>query len=213
MQLKSIFSTLTLSLVALGSLGPAIAQTFERDSTGTRVVVSELTPYESYKTTYAIPKTRTVSNNACGFYTLSSTSAYPFTTGHVININGTNQTVGSLTSVVTPRCTDGQIVDNPGNGIYQNSDGKIFVMGGAPYGQITLSYNNIPLVRSSKANSCGHILLSHTTGSYSGYTGALTVRDSTNTTTVGSATVSSLSPGATAICRSGVTYVPAGSNP
>lgn len=210
----TVLQRLMLGALVVGTAAPiaapAAAQTFERD-TQNRVVVSELTPYGDYTATYlGLPKTRAVTTNACGFYRLRSTTSYPLSDSDTFTIGGTAYTRAGLTSVTTPGCTDGTVTDNPGNGVFKNGDGDIFVMGTAAapaYQAFDITYNAIPLSRNSKANACGIASLSNT-GAFASYTGSVAIAVKDTTTSLASVDLSTLTPGPAAICRQGVLYAP-----
>lgn len=206
---KRLLAASLLGALGLSSALPVFAQTFERD-TAQRVVVRGLTAYGAYEVTYDdLPKTRPVQANACGFYALKGTTTYPL--GPTVVINGSASTIANLTVVPTPTCTNGAVVNNPGNGIYRDSNNTVFIMGQAAYGQISVTYPNLPTKRAPKADACGRISLNNSTGVYTGYTGSLTV---TGPGAAGvQSTVGNLTPGPASLCRQGVTYVPLGSNP
>lgn len=210
--LKSI-AIAVMGLAALAPLASAVPVAGRETRTGD-IYISGLDGYESTNVEYsALPRSRAVAANECGFLRLTgnSTSA-PIEAGDTLKLNGgANIAFDTLPIQSAPRCTNGGLAGNTSPAAaLKDSDGNVFLTGLTPYSQNTITFNNIPTTRSSKANTCGIVRLANS-GNFAVTSGSITVtnRDTEAVllTIPNVATMTAVSGGP--ICRNGATFTTA----
>lgn len=204
------FVALGISAIApLASAAPVAG----RDTRTGDLYVSGLTGYQSVKSQYdSLPKSTNKNANECGVIKLSATSStLPIAAGDSFKLNGgADVPFDTLPVEAEPKCTNGALAGNTTpSAALKDSNGNVYFTGLTAFAQNSVTYNNVPTVRSGKASTCGILRLSNS-GNYVGATGTVNItdRDSGATIiTIDTATVPSVSGGP--LCRNGATFTTA----
>ena len=172
MKYSRYFAGLALAALGLASIAPAASAVpiAGRETRTGDIYISGLGDYQSTIAEYsALPRSRAVSANECGFLklTANSTSA-PIVSGDTLKLNGgSNIAVASLPVEAVPKCTNGALSGNTApSAALKDSDGNVYLTGLTPYSSNTVTFNNIATTRSARSNTCGHVRLSNS-GNYS----------------------------------------------
>jgi len=149
-------SALLLTVLALASIAPiaSAAPVAGRETRTGDVYVSGLGDYQSVKAEYtALPKSFNKNANECGVIKLTGDStSSPIVAGNTFKLNGGSDIAfDSLPVQAEPKCTNGALSGNttPATAL-KDSNGNVYFTGLTAFSQNSVTYNNLPSVRSGR---------------------------------------------------------------
>lgn len=196
---------LVLSFAPLASAVPTVGK---ETRTGD-IYISGLTGYQEIKAEYsALPKAVSKTANECGFFKVAPSESNPIVATSNLKLNSDSPfVVSGIPTQAVPKCTNGQLSGNTAPAAkLRDSEGAVYFTGLVPYSQHTLTYMDLPGLKSAKANTCGQVKLANK-GIYANPTGTITIKSKDQATTISTidlATISSYSGGP--VCKNGVSY-------
>jgi len=168
---------LVLSFAPLASAVPVVGK---ETRTGD-IYISGLTGYQEIKAEYSsLPKGVSKTANECGFIKITPSESNPIASTSNLKLNSDSTfLVSSVPTEAAPKCTNGQLSGNTTPAAkLRDSEGAVYFTGLVPYSQHTLTYMDLPGLKSAKANTCGVMKLPNK-GVYANPTGTITIKSKT----------------------------------
>jgi hypothetical protein len=146
---------ITLALSVFGQQSIQAAQQVAKLPDGT-IIITGLSSSQRIKISYlAIPKSRKMTVNGCGFLRIPNSTAYP-TTGGTFAINGGSQTTyASMPQEAALRCIDGNPSRATSTPIFNDADGNVYYNGLTANSSATIQYFHLPATRNVSSDACG----------------------------------------------------------
>ncbi|BAQ63937.1 hypothetical protein GM3709_702 [Geminocystis sp. NIES-3709] len=201
-----------LALLSLLAFTPAVfANEIAVKEDNGDIYLSGLPSYQSIQAVYnGIPKVQKKTSNECGFIKLTSSTSTPINlSSDSITFNSNSYALGSVPVSSALTCSNG-VLGGTVSGIVQKDGNAVYITGLSPYTDYQVGFNNIPVTRSIKANTCGIAKLSNT-DTYNNSAGTIVIKNRETGVTIGTLPAFASIPEAGGpVCRRGTGFFPVG---